>query len=277
MRISLTRKLKYGPARWAACLTISLLPLLAEAGSLNQAKVTSVSGRASLLKAGAALQPLLPNAYLSNGLGVSTSANSRAELTFNDQAVVRLSANTAFNFKADSSLELTRGAALVEIPRGVKAKIEAGEVTAEVSGATAVLEYVAPAFKFLVLQGTSRLYRPEHLGDSIVVSSGQMTFGDAKAALPDPVNFEIERFVKTCPLIQSYSPLGSEKLMAADIAKQQQAKSNKTLIATNLVIFPGSGSTVSILNPDKQSSEAETKTTPAVKTSTAAAALELHP
>ena len=272
MRASSKSKLKYGPASWAACLAISLLPLLAQAGSLNEAKVTALTGRGSLLKAGAALQPILPNARLRDGFGISTSANSRAELTFNDDAVIRLSGNTVLNFKAASLLELTRGAALIAMPRGIKTKIGAGEVTAEVSGATAVLEYQAPAFKFLVLQGTARLYRPQHLGDSIVVSSGQMTFGDAKAALPDPVDFEIERFVKTCPLIKAYSPLGSEKLMAADIEKQQQAKSKKTLIATNLVIFPGGGSTVSILNSDKQSSEAETKANPA-----AAAAPQTHP
>src|SRR5262249_52204642 len=175
MPVSLKSKLKYGPALWAACLAISLLPLLAADGSLNEAKVTSLTGHGSLLRGGATLQPIFLNARLSDGLGIRTSANSRAELTFNDQAVVRLSANTAFNFKAESSLELTRGAALIEIPRGVKAKIQAGEVTADVSGATAVLEYQAPAFKLLVLQGTARLYRPQHLGDSIVVSSGQMT------------------------------------------------------------------------------------------------------
>jgi len=260
-------------------VAISLVPLLAKAGGLNEGKVTALTGRGSLLRGGAALQPIFPNARLSDGLGISTSANSRAELTFDDQAVVRVSGNTVLNFKARSSLELSRGAALIKIPRGVKAKIEAGEVTADVSGATAVLEYQAPAFKFLVLQGTARLYRPQHLGDSIVISSGQMTFGDGKAALPDPVDFEIQRFVKTCPLIKAYSPLGSEKLMAADIEKQQQAKSQKTLIATNLVIFPGGGSTVSILNSDKRSSEAETKINPAAKTSTVetAAAPETHP
>ena len=254
----------------AFCLIISLLPFLAEGGSLREAEITALIGEGSLLKAGAVLQPILPNDRLHDGFGVSTSANSRAELTFNNQAIVRLSADAALNFKARSFLELTRGAVLIEMRRGVKTKIEAAEVAAAISGATAVFDYEAPAFKFLVLQGTARLYRPRHLGDSILVSAGRMVFGDARAALTDPVDFDIDRLVKTCPLIQGFSPLNSEKLMAAECQKQQRAKSKKTLIATNLVIFAG-GSTVSIVDPDKRSSEAEATTT-----SGSSAASETH-
>jgi hypothetical protein len=235
---------------------------LAEGGSLKEAQITALIGEGNLLKAGAVLQPILPNERLHDGFGVSTSANSRAELTFNNQAIARLSAEATLNFKARSFLELTRGAVLIEMPRGVKTKIEAAEVAAGVSGATAVLEYEAPAFKFLVLQGTARLYRPRHLGDSILVHAGRMVFGDARAALTDPVDFDIDRFVKTCPLIQGFSPLGSEKLIAAEGQKQQRAKSKKTLIATNLVIFAG-GSTVSIVDRDKRAPEAEATTNPA--------------
>ena len=276
MRASSKIQPKHGAV--LACLVISLLPLLATADTANQAKVTALTGHGSLLKGGTALQPISPNDRLSDGFGISTSANSRAELTFNDHAVVRLSGNSALNFKAGSFLELTRGAALVGIPRDVKTKIQAGKVVAEVSGATAVLEYEAPVFKFLVLQGATRLYRPQHLGDSVLVNSGGMIFGDTKAALPDAVDFDIARFVKTCQLIRAYSPLGSEKQMAADIEKQQQAKSKKTLIATNLVIFPGRPN-VSIVDPDKRPTEAETKINPAAKTSTVedAAAPQTHP
>jgi hypothetical protein len=229
-------------------LSISLLPLLAEGASLKEAEITALIGEGRLLKAGAVLQPILPNDRLHDGFGVSTSANSRAELTFNNQAIVRLSTNAALNFKARSFLELTRGAVLIEMPRGVKTKIESAEVAAGVSGATAVFEYEAPAFKFLVLQGSARLYRPRHFGDSILVSAGRMVFGDARAALTDPVDFDIDRFVKTCPLIQGFCPLGSEELIAAESQKQQRAKSKKTLIATNLVIL-GEGSTVLAVDP----------------------------
>ena len=263
----------------AFCLIICLVPFFAEGGSLKEAEITALHGDASLLRAGVALQPILPNDHLHDGFGVSTSADSRAELTFNDQAIVRLGANAALNFKARSLLELTRGTFLIEMPRGVKTKIEAAEVAASVSGATVVFEYEAPAFKFLVLQGTARLYRPQHLGDSILVSAGRMVFGDAKTALTDPVDFGIDRLLKTCPLVQAFSPLGSEKLMAAECQKQQRAKSKKTLIATNLVIFAG-GSTVSIVDSDKQSSEAATTANPAARTANplqGTAASETHP
>ena len=229
-------------------LSIFLLPLLAEGGSLKEAEITALIGEGRLLKAGAVLQPILPNDRLHDGFGVSTSANSRAELAFNNQAIIRLSAEAALNFKARSFLELTRGAVLIEMPRGVKTKIESAGVAAGVSGATAVFEYEAPAFKLLVLQGSARLYRPRHFGDSILVGAGRMVFGDVRTALTNPVDFDIDRFLKTCPLIQAFSPLESEKLMAAESQKQQRARSRKTLIDTNLVIF-GGGSSLSVVDP----------------------------
>jgi hypothetical protein len=70
--------------------------------------------------------------------------------------------------------------------------------------------------------------------------------GNPNAAVSDPADFDIARFVKTSRFIVDLPSLRSEKLIAAESQKQQQEKSKKTLIDTNLVIF-GGGTRVSVL------------------------------
>jgi hypothetical protein len=74
-----------------------------------------------------------------------------------------------------------------------------------------------------------------------------ITNPDAKS-LPDPVDVDLERLMKTARLIIDFPPLGSEKLIAKESEKQQRAKSKRGLIDTNLVIF-GKGTVVSLTNP----------------------------
>jgi hypothetical protein len=183
------------------------------------------------------------------GTVVRTGGDSRAELTFDNQIVTRLNANALFNFKRTSDCDLIQGAVLIQAPMGVNAvTIHAAGVAAVISGATAVLEYQPEVFKLLVLQGIGRLYRPEHLGDSVLVQPGQMVFGNPNAPLSDPVDFDVDRFARTCRLIRDFPPLQSEKLIAAASQQQQREKSRKILIDTNLVIF-GGGTRVTLVNP----------------------------
>jgi len=228
-------------------VTISL-PIVAAGAGLEEARITAVVREVNLLAANNAPCPASLSNVVHAGMAVTTGADSRAELTFNNQAVARLSVNAALTFKARDSLDLTQGAVLIQVPNGAKGKVQAAGVAAALSGVTAVLEYQPPAFKFLVIEGIGRLYRPRHLGDSVLVRAGQMIFGSANAALSDPVDFDIGRFVKTCPLLQEFPPLESEKSMTAASQKQQRDKSKKILIDTNLVIF-GGGTLVSLVDP----------------------------
>jgi hypothetical protein len=249
-------------------VTISL-PSIAAGTGLKEARITAVVREVNLLAADIAPCPASLSSVVRPGMAVVTGADSRAELAFNDYAVARLGANTAVTFKARESLDLTQGAVLIQVPNGVKGKVQAAGVAAALSGVTAVLEYQPPAFKFLVIEGIGRLYRPRHLGDSVLVRAGQMIFGSADAALSDPVDFDIGRFVKTCPLLQEFPALESEKSMTAASQKQQRDKSKKTLIDTNLVIF-GGGTIVSITDPAKTApvSESGANSAPAVPSPT---------
>jgi hypothetical protein len=207
-----------------------------------------VNNHVQLLHPMSAARPASVNDIVDEDTVVRTGNDSRAEVTFPDHTVVRLAANTAFSFKNGTrDLNLTEGAVLIQSPKGANgATIHAATVAAAVTGTTSMLEYHPGIYKFLAVEGTGRLYRPGHLGDSVLVGPGQLVMGNPNAAVSDPVDFDIARFVKTSRFIVDLPPLHSEKLIAAESQKQQQEKSKKTLIDTNLVIF-GGGTRVSVL------------------------------
>jgi hypothetical protein len=200
---------------------------------------------------------------------VRTGKESHAELTFADETIVRLAANTAFKFKDGTrGLNLSEGAALIQVPKSViGARIHAGGVAAAVTGTTVMIEYHPGVCKFLVLEGTGRLYRPGHLGDSVLVGPGQMVIGNPNAAVNDPVDFDVTRFVKTSRFIVGLPPLRSESSMAFEAQKQQREKSKKTLIDTNMVIF-GGGTRVSLVGQPQNGAGGRATAAPAAPRST---------
>src|SRR6202011_6054917 len=192
------------------------------------------------------------NDKVRDGSSVQTGMDSRTELTFADQALARLSANTICTFNEGTrNLDLASGAMLLRVPKGVGgAKISTAAVTAAITGTTVIVEYHPhPYIKFISLEGTARLYLKGRWGEYVLVRPGQMliTNPDAKS-LPDPVDVDLARLLKTARLIIDFPPLGSQNLIAKESEKQQRAKSKKSLIDTNLVIF-GKGTLVSLTNP----------------------------
>jgi FecR protein len=226
------------------------LSLTLSAAEKKEARVTQVIKDVQLVGTDAGARVATVNDNVSEGTKVRTGADSRVELTFSDKTIMRLGANTVFDFRDGTrNLNLEEGALLLQVRKNANgARISAGAIAATVTGTTVVLEYHGAYYKILILDGTARLYRPGHLGDSILVKAGQMVFGQPKAALSDPVDFDIGRFLKTSRFITDFSPLGSESLMASESQKQQREKIKKNLIDTNLVIF-GGGTVVSLVDP----------------------------
>jgi hypothetical protein len=231
----------------AFLLSAICFPGVATANDREPARITAVQREVRLVAADQTTRPVSINDAIVDGNSVATGADSRTEIKLSNRAVVRLSANAVVNFER-KRLKIERGAMLVAAPRGEKARAEANGVAVELSGATAVLENQGDLFKFLLIEGRSRLHRNGHLGDSVIVGAGQMVFGSVKSALTDPVDFEIARFVKTCPLMQGFAPLPNDKTIAQASEDQLRLRSKKRLVDTNLVIF-GGGSTVSIVDP----------------------------
>ena len=242
--------------RFLAFLTITAslatwFPGRLNAASTNEARVTRVKNQVQLADSKNARRASV-NDIVHEQTVVRTGNGSRAELSFSDETVVRLAAHTAFDFnRGTRGLNLKDGAALVQAPKEANgATIHAGSVVAAVAGTTVMIEYHPGFYKFLVLEGTVRSYRPGYLGDSVLVRAGQMVFGSPEAALSDPVDVDIGRFMKTSRLITDFPPLRSEKSIIAESRKQQREKSNKSLVNTNLVIF-GGGTQVSVTDQER--------------------------
>jgi hypothetical protein len=243
----------------AICIAGTRLPAGAIAAEHQEPQITVVNHDVTLLASDDTTTAASVNDKVPEGAAVRTGIDSRAELTFVDQTIARLGANTVLSFKDSArNLDLSEGVMLLQVPkRGVR--IRAAGVAAAVGGTTVVFEYHAAVYKFLTLQGTARLYRPGHLGDSVLVRAGQMVIGKPNAALSDPVDFDVARLLKTSRFITDFPPLRSEKWLAYASEKQQKAKSKKNLIDTNLVIF-GGGTNVSLVKPT-QPAVAENTTT----------------
>jgi hypothetical protein len=201
-----------------------------------------------LVHPNAAARPALVGDIVDKGTIVQTGKHSHAELTFSDETVVRLAANTTFSFKNGTrNLNLAEGAVLVQAPKSANgATAHAARFAAAITGTTVMIEYHPGVCKFLVLEGTGRLYRPGRLGDSVLVGPGQLVIGNPSAAVSEPVNFDITRFVKTSGFLVDLPPLRSKSSIAFEAQKQEREKSKKTLIETNLVIF-GGGNRVSLV------------------------------
>jgi FecR protein len=234
-------------------------PSRLDAASSDEARVTRVKNDVRLEQLKRAARQALVSDIVHEGTIVRTGNGSRSELTFSNEAVVRLASHTTFDFNHGSrGFNLKEGAALLQIPKGANGTtIHAGNVAASVAGTTVMIEYHVGAYKFLVLEGTARLYRPGHLGDSVLVQPGQMVFGNPEAAVSDPVDVDIDRFTKTSCFITDFPPLRSEKSIVAESDKQRRDKSNKILRDTNLVIF-GGGTQVSAVGQEQTSIAART-------------------
>ncbi len=238
------------------CLAVLLFPLATwnsgVAAPIKQARLTQAIGDVRLVGSDGIPRPILVNDVLDAGSTLQTGLASRAELTFADSTVARLAANTLLTFENGTrNLNLGDGALLIQVPKSAKgARIHAAGVAAAISATTVMFEHHPGIYKVLVLEGNGRLYRPGHLGDSILVHPGQMVIGNPNSAVSDPVDVDIGRFLKTSHLIIDFAPLRSESSIVSESQKQQRQKSKKVLIDTNLVIF-GGGTQVSLAEPEQ--------------------------
>ena len=148
---------------------------------------------------------------------------------------------------------------LLRVPKGAGgAKINSSAVTAAITGTTVMVETHALTkknknsyYKFIVLEGTARLYLPGRLGESTLVKAGQMIImrADSKT-IPEPVDVDIGKITRGSLLVIGFStPLGSEALIAFEKTKQNEQKSSGQLYETNLMIY-GGGTNVFLADPN---------------------------
>src|SRR5438874_948946 len=220
----------------------------ANVAELKEARVTQIVRDVKLLPKAAPARPAVVNDPVRDGTAVRTGVESRTELTFPDATLARLGANTIFSFtEGTRNLELTDGAMLLRVPKNAGgAKINTAAVTAAITGTTVMLEFHKNSYvKFIVLEGTGRIFLPSYLGESVLVRAGQMLIAkpDAKN-LPNPVDVDVRQIRKTSRLIRSFGKMGSENLIAQTEAAQDQQRAEGELYETNLAIYGGGTSII---------------------------------
>jgi hypothetical protein len=231
---------------------------------MREARVSQVVKDVKLLSGGEP-RPATLSDTVRGDTAVRTGPESRAELTFGDLTIARLGANTVFSFNQGSrTVELGNGAILLRVPKGSGgAKVQTAAVTAAITGTTVIVEYHPKSYaKYLVLEGSMRIYLKGTLGESVLMGPGQMMILNPKATrLSEPVDFDLARLWKTSLFIQGFRPLQSEPLMAEVKQTQLDRKTAGELIDTNLVIF-GRGTLVTLTDP--QSTDVVDRKTAAV-------------
>jgi hypothetical protein len=224
------------------------------ADQLQQAHVSQVIQDVRLMEAHGAPHPAVVNAKVTQGMGVRTGVESRAELTFTDLTLTRLGANTIFSFKQGTrEVDLTSGAVLLQVPPKAPAvKVNTSAVTAAVTGGTALFA-TGPPTKFMVLEGIGTFYPTGHPERAATVNGGEMMTMTADGRMTKPEKFDVKQVLKTSRLIKDFPPLENLPLVMAvvdlQLAEQQLAGLNSQTLARNLVDVIGTTDQNANANP----------------------------
>ena len=190
------------------------------AAERKEAHITAVIKDVSVLARNAARTAVL-NDLVSEGNAVRTGTDSRAELTFTDQTLARVGANSVFSFGAGGKeFDLASGAMLLAAPKSAGTiKVNTAAVTAAVSGFTVLLD----SQKVLVMEGTACVGRKGHPGEPcITLNPGDMiSFDNGK--LSQVKKISIDRVVRTAKLVTTFKkPLPAWSLNAIKTAVNNQ-------------------------------------------------------
>ena len=206
----------------AAVLIVSAL----FAAEHRSARVTEVIRDVHLLAAKAAARPAAVNDAVNEGTAVRTGADSRSELTFADQTITRVGANTVFSFGAAAkTYDLGSGAILVTAPKGAgTVKVSAGVATSAVSGFTGIWESHSKYWnKVLIFEGDGDVWLKKNPTDHRHMHSHQILVLPPNATvLPQPQNFDVCKAINNGLLFTGFShQLPSWPLLVAECERQR--------------------------------------------------------
>ena len=165
------------------------------AAEQKQARVTEVVRDVKLLAAQNASRTAAVNETVHEGTAVRTGTESRAELTFPDQTLARLGANTVFSFSGGAkTYDLGSGAILMTAPKSAgTVKITTAVSTCAVSGFTLIFEGHSNTWnKVLLGEGDGYVSLTKNPNDHRHIHSRQMLVFPWNAdVLPQPVEFDV--------------------------------------------------------------------------------------
>ncbi len=231
------------------CLAMSSLALIPPAAvaapTFDRASVTRILNQVRLLFQQGD-EDAAVGAVVEGDTAVRTGSKSRAELTFHNDAIVRLGSNTLFNFQQGArDIDLQSGTILVDQPsfRG-RTQIRTAAVTAAITGTTVMCEFSpgSPGIvKTFVLEGGLSLWLNSNPRDKIKLGPGEMVaFSPDTRTLPAIMTFDLSRLVSTSGLVaMSPEGLSNWDKILNEIQEQSQEKENGSLIVASALKIEG--------------------------------------
>ena len=200
--------------------------LAAAESSKKDARVTQVIREVNLLAPDAPVRRAVLNENVRETTAVKTGGESRAELTFVDLTITRLGANTLYHFKKSGrAVELETGSILLRVPKNSGgANIFTSAVTAGSTGTTFIFESTRNgSARLTVLEGSARLTLLKHADQTRSATAGQsLEVPPGATRISEPKEIDLDRLMKTSPLIVGFRPLPSQNLINNAIRQQQQ-------------------------------------------------------
>src|SRR5204862_6822816 len=188
--------------------------------------VMAMHGHVCLLPLDRQPRGVVLNEHVGESPAEKTGGESRAELTFIDLTITRLGSNTLYRFrKAGRQVQLNSGSTLLRVPKDSGgATILTPTVTAGITGTTLIFESIrGGGARLTVLEGSARLTLVKHRDQTRSVTAGQaLEIPSGATRIPEPKQIDLDRLMKTSPLIVGFRPLPSQNLINNAIRQQQQ-------------------------------------------------------
>jgi hypothetical protein len=215
-------------------LAISLAATVVGIGTMifaaeqKQARLTEVIRDVRLLAGQTAARSAAVNDTVREGTAVRTGTDSRAELTFTDQTLTRLGANTVFSFGgAARTYDLGSGAILMSAPKQAgTVKITTAVATCAVSGFTMISEYHGNTWnKVLMLNGDGYVSLRRNPGDKRHMHSSEiLIFRPNATVLPQPQQFDICNVISNGRLITGFTRRLPEWPALVNLCERQRSE-----------------------------------------------------
>jgi ferric-dicitrate binding protein FerR (iron transport regulator) len=189
--------------------TVVALP----AAQRKEGRVSQVMRDVNLLAPHAAARPAHLNDSVTEGSAIRTGVDAHAELIFSDFTITRVGGNSIFSFEENGrNVKVENGAILLRVPTDSGgARIRSSALTVAITGTTAMFEHHRRTYtKLIVLEGSSEAWLTKYPGKRVRVRGGQMLSVKAGAThLPEPVDIDLDRLLRTAILITEFRPLPS--------------------------------------------------------------------
>ncbi|MCU0792206.1 MAG: FecR family protein [Opitutaceae bacterium] len=168
--------------------------------SVAELDLIEVDATGRIVRRPAALDQSVPD-----NQAVLTGRKSRAEITLNDGTIARVGQLSSFTYgKGTRLLQLKQGSALFVVPPGLGGtSVQAGAVTAAITGTTLLAQVFADRVVIYVYEGTVEVA-------GLSVGAGQFaTIPNAGA--PSLANFNVARGIDTAALFSKFYDAGSQQ------------------------------------------------------------------